>query len=200
MSRILTSIFTRDCKGREQQQRDTKNERERTACGSSDEDGGELSSPLESPTKKSRVAAMEEDSKLGAEDAIAAVATMPSTRPEDGSSKSSMSEEFAAISRSELVASVFRQPPVDANNFWNDEMDDMLELRLANPISDDDESDHHGEDCRVYGSQQGKADHPSAHDSLTRELIDEKVSGEPISWSNRLQEDEDIGFNIHVDQ
>lgn len=173
---ILSSIVTRNS-GKEQ--RGTKNERGRS--GSSDEDSGDM---LESPTKKTRVT-MEEDSKPCADDAAAA---MPSTKKEE--SPKSSTDEFATM-RSD-VASVFRQPP-DAD-FWNDEMEDMLELRLANPILDD--GADRGED-RVDGSQ-GKAD-PSAYASLTREL-DENVSGEPISWSDRLQEDEDVGFKIHVDR
>jgi hypothetical protein len=61
----------------------------------------------------------------------------------------------------------------------------MLELRLANPVWDDEE---HEEDN--YSWKEGRADRSTRMDCLSK-------SGEPIPWSGRLVEGEH-GFEIRV--
>lgn len=173
---ILSSIVTRG-KGKRSERSATS-----TGSGSSNEDVVPM---LESPTKKTRVM-MEEDSKPSSADTtnMTAASATDTALPMPGKqecSKLDQRDEFSASDR----ASVFRQQPaMDGADFWNDEMEDMLELKQANPILDDGEEEEGNNVERFDPSQ-----------ALTKEL-DEHVSGKPIMWSPRLQDDED-GFKIH---
>eukprot|EP00571_Detonula_confervacea_P009810 CAMPEP_0172300562 /NCGR_PEP_ID=MMETSP1058-20130122/2630_1 /TAXON_ID=83371 /ORGANISM="Detonula confervacea, Strain CCMP 353" /LENGTH=245 /DNA_ID=CAMNT_0013010381 /DNA_START=43 /DNA_END=780 /DNA_ORIENTATION=+ len=181
MRGILRSIVTRS-KGK-------RNERSATTgSGSSDEDV--VVSMLESPTKKTRVMTEEESKPSSADTATttAAAVDVALPMPEKQECSKSDANEFAASD----LASMFRQrqrPAMENTDFWNDGMEDMLELKQANPILDDSEEDEEGDNV-----ERGRTDPSQA---LTRGL-DESVSCGPIMWSNRLQEDKD-GFKIHFD-
>jgi len=167
---VVTSIASRS-KG-------TKKMERSSGSSSSSEDV----SILESPPR----VMMEEDLKPSADATETnAVAVLPR---EDEQAGPLCYNEFAASD----VADIFRQPLAveeDADNgFWDDEMESMLELKQANPILNDSMD---GEDK----IEEGRID-PS--NSLAKEL-DENVSGEPLSWSNRLEEGKD-GFKIHMDE
>lgn len=153
---------------------------------SSDEEVKILS---ESPSKKTPVMKREEkadDSKPVTPNDAAAETTLAG--PKRQAPSESHHSEFAASD----VAGVFRSRPdeVDAETdfYWDDGMEDMLELKQANPILDE------SLDCVEEETSEGRID-PS--NNLAKEL-EESASGEPISWSNRVQEDED-GFKIHLD-
>ena len=80
--------------------------------------------------------------------------------------------------------SIFRK-----SGLWDDDMEDMLTLKLANPVSDD------WADVEECAHEKETID-PSK--SLAREL-DEHASGEPISSHSRLEYGE-CGFQIHIDR
>lgn len=162
---VLTSIVTRS-KGK-------KNGRSTRSESSKEEDV----SMSESPTKKTRVMEDEEDSKPSAIATAAVAATATTT----------LDNEIDASD----VAGIFRQRPADDDRcFWDDEMEGMLELKRANPITDGELKDDNGDES-------GARANPS--ELLSKEL-DENVSGEPIVWSKRLPEDEVTGFKIHIEQ
>ena len=163
---VLTSIVTRS-KGK-------KNGRSTGSESSKEEEDVSMS---ESPTKKTRVMEAEEDSKPSAIATAAVAATATTT----------LDNEFDASD----VAGIFRQRPADDADrcFWDDEMEGMLELKRANPITDGELKDDNGDES-------GARTNPS--ELLSKEL-DENDTGEPILWSKRLPEDEVTGFKIHVE-
>mmetsp|Transcript_53228 Transcript_53228/g.113094 ORF Transcript_53228/g.113094 Transcript_53228/m.113094 type:complete len:232 (+) Transcript_53228:56-751(+) len=167
---VLTSIVSRS-KG-------TKNQRN---SGSSSSESEEDVSMSESPTKKSRVT-KEEDPKANTGVASNTAASECTRRG------LSCHNEFGAGG----VAGTFRQRPAaedTVGGFWDDELEDMLELKLANPILNDsvDDQEESVEKERIDLSK-----------SLAAEL-DENVSGEHLLWSNRLREEKN-GFKIHIDE
>lgn len=134
---------------------------------------------MESPTKKTRVMT-EEDQKPNAD---ATTTTDAAVLPrEDTEADNLCHNDFAPSD----VADIFRQGGV-----WDDDMEDMLSLKQANPISDDRTGD---EGC-TNDNEEERAD-PSR--SLAREL-DENASGEPILSHNRLTRSED-GFKIYTEK
>ena len=76
---------------------------------------------------------------------------------------------------------------------WDDDMEDMLELKQANPIS---EESMFGiiEDTNAERSEVGV----DISNVLTAEL-DENVSGVPILWSHQVEEDKDISTALVFD-
>ncbi|KAL9184290.1 hypothetical protein ACHAXT_002376 [Thalassiosira profunda] len=131
----------------------------------------------ESPTKKAKKvdAVEEEDTKPSAIGPAAATATTDSDITNVQEPKADIFREIAYLEHS--------------LGFWSNEMEQMLEIKRANPITDDDvlmEDGNH--------QQEGIA---GELDPLSREL-DENVSGQSIRWSTRVTEDEN-GFKIHHD-
>jgi len=155
-----------------------------------------------SPTKKTRVMTMEDedakpssadsitDTAVAADDYISAVSDTPSLF------RSFEGNQFAASD----TASFFRQRPMKmddgAADFWNDEMEDMLELKRAKPIMDHGEEE---EDNTVAPCATRFTYDPSQ--ALMKELTDENTAPDstPILLSNRVHEDNN-GFNIYFDQ
>lgn len=82
------------------------------------------------------------------------------------------------------VAGIFRQ-----GGFWDDGMDDMLELKQANSISDE---------CTDVEEHTDKEEKIDPSKSLAIEL-GENTSGELILSHNRLKHGEN-GFKIHIDR
>mmetsp|Transcript_37744 Transcript_37744/g.79063 ORF Transcript_37744/g.79063 Transcript_37744/m.79063 type:complete len:237 (-) Transcript_37744:214-924(-) len=171
---VLTSIVSRTKQGK-------KNERSHSGSSSSVEE--ENVSILQSPTKKNRIT-------TGEDPKTDTTANTVTAAKEDKRSGPTGYNEFDANE----TAGVFRPRPAleeDAlgGGFWDDEMEDMLELKQANPIMDyslDDEEDNILED-RIDPTR-----------SLAKEL-DENASGVPLSWSNRLPEGDD-GFKIYREE
>ena len=128
----------------------------------------------ESPTKKAKVDALAEDTKPRA---IIGPAAATET-------------DIANVQ--EPKADIFREIAYLEHSlgFWSNEMEQMLEIKRANPITDDDvlmEDDNYPQSEGIAGEL----------DPLAREL-DENVAGQSILWSSRVTEDEN-GFKIHLD-
>lgn len=135
----------------------------------------------ESPTKKSRgiIDEEKEELKLAAEtvdvmansnNVVAAAARLPSLD----------------TNNTEEVESIFKP---SRTFHYDDEMEDMLEIKLANPVLDDDSIDD--DDAEEIIGRKGLQDVDD-----TQFSTDSKWQN--IMWSNRVHEDKH-GFQIHVD-
>lgn len=134
---------------------------------------------LESPTKKSRSTIEEkEELKLAAE----TVDVMVNSNNVATAAAGLLSLD---TSNTEEVESIFKP---SRTHHYDDEMEDMLEIKLANPVLDDSIDD----DADEIGI--GKKGVESVDDTIV--ATDSKWKN--IMWSNRVHEDKH-GFQIHVD-
>ena len=138
---------------------------------------------LESPTKKSRnmIDEKKEELKLAAE----TVDVMVNSNNVATAAAGLLSLD---TSNTEEVESIFKP---SRTYHYNDEMENMLEIKLANPVVDDDDSIDDANAEEIIGKKRGVE-----HVGDTIVATDGKWKN--IMWSNRVHEDK-YGFQIHVD-
>ena len=155
-----------------------------------------------SPTKKTRVMMMDEE-EVEVEDSKPA-ATPPASNsmlnddePQTEECAKKLSQESStSLFDTRDVADIFRPRPAlsqDSTDFWADEMEDMLELKRANPILD--ESVEYLEDAEKFScpSEQVEKELDDADDQ------NDAASGMLLDSPNRLHEDTEVGIKIHTD-
>mmetsp|Transcript_935 Transcript_935/g.1813 ORF Transcript_935/g.1813 Transcript_935/m.1813 type:complete len:223 (-) Transcript_935:208-876(-) len=144
---------------------------------------------LESPTKKTRVE--EADTKPSVAEAVLSRSCVNALYPNEDKN---IGEMFRIQSSNEIEEIV--------NNFWDAEMEEMLSLKIANPIMDDSRDDFE------YPSESNYANESrckyegyctkTAKTALTEDL-DGEATGDSLFWMNRLTEHED-GFRLTFEQ
>lgn len=151
---------------------------------------------LESPTKKSRI-----DDAESVKPSAAAAVGMPRTHV-DGL-KSDESNLTEAVFRKQLSFDLEDK----LNNFWDNDMEEMMTLKIANPVLDesweDNDSSDERNDSKVPKSEvDGQAEInilDTRNASLVSE-VNESAKGESLLTSNRLLEHETLGFKIVYQQ
>ena len=132
----------------------------------------------ESPTKKSRSTIEEkEELKLAAE----TVDVMVNSNNVATAAAGLLSLD---TSNTEEVESIFKP---SRTHHYDDEMEDMLEIKLANPVLDDSID---ADDAEIIGKK--------GVENVDDTIVATDTKWKNIMWSNRVHEDKH-GFQIHVD-
>ena len=181
---------------------DRSSDQQQRSGSSSSEEDHVVHKMVGSPTKKNRVMMMDEE-EVEVEDSKPA-ATPPASNsmlnddePQTEECAKKLSQESStSLFDTRDVADIFRPRPAlsqDSTDFWADEMEDMLELKRANPILD--ESVECLEDAEKFScpSEQVEKELDDADDQ------NDAASGMLLDSPNRLHEDTEVGIKIHTD-
>ncbi len=150
-------------------------------------ESGELKA-LESPTKKTRVEIV--DSKSSASKAVSLRSQANDLDP-NGDKNTGEIFRHSSTELEEVVS-----------NFWDDQMEEMLGLKIANPIMDDSRDDYESPPERNHTNESRWKNEEYCFETVKAALtkdIDKEVTGVSLLCINRLTEHED-GFRLTFKQ